>query len=366
MYREVCLAELVLVILSLLAVSFLCSVLEAVILSITRPYIQFLIDKKIRSAKILEKMKGNIEEPISAILTLNTISHTVGAAISGAIALQLFGSQWMALFSAILTLIILVLSEIIPKTLGAHYWKALAPASAYILRIMIFLLKPLIVPVHYLSHLFIKENPSSSISKAEVINYVRLGYYQGILDDPEMEIIENLFSLQSIKARDIMTPRTVVFWLPGDSTVESVIKNHGDLGFSRIPLYNPVKNTVEGIVMTRDIMNAGIKNKFQKKLKALAQEPVFAAESFSAFKLLNIFTEKKAHMAVVLNEYGDYTGIVTLEDILESLLGRELVDEFDRYEDMQQLARQKFTKKNHSGKKMKIRTNQAGPNGADR
>jgi CBS domain containing-hemolysin-like protein len=181
-----------------------------------------------------------------------------------------------------------------------------------------------------------------------------------------MEIIENLFSLQSIKAKDIMTPRTVVFWLPGDSTVESVIRNYADLGFSRIPLYNPLKNTVEGIVMTRDIMNAGLKNKVTKRLKALAQEPVFAAESFSAFKLLNMFTEKKVHMAVVLNEYGDYTGIVTLEDVLESLLGRELVDEFDRYEDMQQLARLKITKKYHSRRKIKFRNIKEDTNGADR
>ncbi|HPJ38676.1 MAG TPA: hemolysin family protein [Spirochaetota bacterium] len=334
-------SELVLVIIGLLAVSFICSVLESVILSITRPYIQFLVDEKNRSAKILEKMKGNIEEPISAILTLNTISHTVGAAVSGALALQLFGSRWMALFSAVLTLLILVFSEIIPKTLGAHYWKSFAPVSAYILRAMVFVLKPLIVPVHYLSHLFMKENPSSMISRAEVINYVRLGYYQGILDDPEVEIVENLFSLQSIRAKDIMTPRTVVFWLPENSTVESVIKKHPNLGYSRIPLYDPHENTVEGIVMTRDIMKSFIKQKYSKKLKALAQKPEFVIETFSVFRLLNLFTEKKTHMAVVLNEYGDYVGIVTLEDALESLLGKEIVDEFDRHEDMQKLAQQR-------------------------
>lgn len=334
-------SELVLVIIGLLAVSFVCSVLESVILSVTRPYIHFLIDNNNRSAKILERMKGNIEEPISAILTLNTISHTVGAAVSGALALQLFGSQWMALFSAVLTFLILVFSEIIPKTLGAHHWKTLAPVSAFILRAMVFMLKPLIVPVHFLSHLFMKENPSSLISKAEVINYIRLGYYQGILDDPEVEIIENLFSLHSVRARDIMTPRTVVFWLPEDSTVESVIKKHPNLGFSRIPLYDPRENTVKGMVMTRDIMKAIITHKHAKTLKSLGQKPVFVIETFSVFRLLNLFTEKKTHIAAVLNEYGDYIGIVTLEDALESLLGKEIVDEFDSCEDMQKLAQQR-------------------------
>ena len=216
--------KLTLVIIGLLAVSFLCSILESVILSITRPYIQVLIDKKERSGQMLKNMKDHIDEPIAAILTLNTISHTAGAAVSGAIALQIFGSQWMALFSALLTLLILVFSEIIPKTIGANYWKKLSPASAWILKVMIILLKPLIVPINFLSKAISHGDTSDAVTRAEIKNFIQLGHRQGSIEQKEYLVVENLFSLKSVTVSEIMTPRSVVFTLDDSWLVSDVLE----------------------------------------------------------------------------------------------------------------------------------------------
>jgi len=294
-------------------------------------------------------LKENIDQPISAILTLNTISHTVGAALSGAIAIELFGSRWMAAFSAILTFLILIFSEIIPKTLGAHYWKQLGPLSAYILKVLIYLLKPLIIPIHYLSRLFTRGDPASIVSREEIINYIRLGYFQGVFESPEYKIMENLFLLETIRVKEIMTPRTVVFWIDKDWKVSNIIKNNVQLQFSRIPLYDPKENRITGIVLRRDIMNHIADKKLTIPLHQLANKANYVIDSISVYRLLNHFITNSLHISIVLNEFGDYIGIVTMEDAIETLLGVEIIDEFDKEVDMQEVAeklrKQKFQKK---------------------
>ncbi len=337
--------KLLFVVILLLTISFLCSVLESVILSITRSYIQLLINKNNRAGLLLKKFKNEIEEPITAILTLNTISHTIGATVSGAFALQLFGSKWMALFSGILTLLILIFSEIIPKTLGAYYWRELGPVSAYILKFMIIVLKPIVIPVNYISKLISRENGSAGITKSELINYIQLGHMQGVIETGEFEIIKNLFQLNSINVKDIMTSRTVVFWLPPDKTIKTIIKDNTKLQFSRIPLYKPGDNSIEGIVLRRDIMDNITKKRTSVKLIDISSKPQFIIETVSVYNLLDKLISNKSHIAIVLNEYGDYRGIVTMEDAIETLLGREIVDEFDTVEDMSKLARIKYLKK---------------------
>ncbi|MHC5037611.1 MAG: CNNM domain-containing protein [Planctomycetota bacterium] len=332
--------ELAITIVLLLAFSFLCSVLESVILSITKPYIQTLIEKGNWAGKLLGRLKDDIEEPISAILTLNTISHTVGAAVSGALALKLFGSKWMALFSAVLTFLILVLSEIIPKTLGARYWKQLAPASAVTLRIMIWGLKPVIVPIHFMSRLLFKENPADMVSKGEILNFIRMGYFQGVIRSPEFRIVENLFQLQCIPVSEIMTPRSVVFTLPPEETVAELHKKGIRLQFSRIPLLDEASQTVQGVVLRREIMDRIASEQEGEDLASFASRPAFIEEGKSVYLLLNRMVSRKVHLAVVRDAGGKFTGIVTLEDALETLLGREIVDEFDPVPDMRELARE--------------------------
>jgi len=330
--------ELSVTIVLLIIFSFLCSILEAVILSTTKPYLQTLIEKGSRSGKLLLHLKENIEAPISAILTLNTISHTVGAAVAGALALELFGSKWMALFSAVLTLLILVFSEIIPKTVGARHWKRLGPVSAVTLKILVWVLKPVVVPIHFVSRLLSGESPADRVSKEEILNFIRMGYFQGVIDSPEFRIVENLFRLQSIPVSEIMTPRSVVFCLrPGDR-VGSMRKKAAELRFSRIPLLDGEGERVAGIVLRRDIMNRIAEGKTGESLSALASTPASVREGTTVYNLLNRMVFNKVHMAVVTDEEGAFTGIVTLEDALETLLGREIVDEFDPAVDMRTLA----------------------------
>ncbi len=333
--------QLVTVVTGLIAISFLCSVLESVILSISRPYIQTLIDKKMKEGIVLQKMKNNIEEPIAAILTLNTMSHTAGAAISGALAIEIFGSQWMGLFSAILTLLILVFSEIIPKTLGTRHWKSLSKPSAIILRIMILVLKPLIIPINWISELFARNNPGTLVSKAEIFNFARMGFRQGVLNSQEFAIIENLFQLKNKLVKDIFTPRTVVFTLPVQTKISAIKKNKIVLKFSRIPLYDNENNIVTGFVLRRDIMDHIQNHRTNKSLQEMEKKIESIPETITVLDLLHFLVQKNIHLAAVHNEYGDYIGVVTLEDALESLLGQEIVDEFDFAADMQQLAKKK-------------------------
>ncbi len=329
--------ELAVVVLVLLAVSFLCSVLESIILSITRPYIQTLVERGASGGKLLKRLKERIDEPISAILTLNTISHTVGAAVSGALALKLFGSRWMALFSGILTLMILVFSEIIPKTLGARHWRALGPASAVILRILIIVLKPVVAPVRLLTRLFEGRHGPDRVSREEIVNFIRMGHFQGILESPEYKIMENLFRLRSIPVRDVMTPRKVVFTLPDGASAAEVI-SEGPLRFSRIPLLDATSGRVTGILLRRDVMDRIASGDSEAKLGSLASPVTTIEEKTSVYDLLDRMITAKIHQAQVVDGAGSFTGIVTLEDALETLLGREIVDEFDPVTDMRALA----------------------------
>ena len=333
--------QLFFVVLTVLSLSFLCSLLEAVLLTMTRPYIQTLIDRKIHAGHTLLRLKEKIEEPLSAILTLNTVANTVGAAVAGALALQVFGSEWMALFSAGLAFLVLTCSEIIPKTLGAHYWKSLGPFSAYALKGMVVLLKPLIVPMNALSRWLRKGASVPPMSKEEILNTVRIGYFLGILQPAEFEIMNNLFRLRSVQVKDIMTPRTVVFWLPPTRKIQALLDPGVQLPFSRIPLYNARENTIDGVVLRRDIMSKIAEKQVEIELRSLARPPEFIIDRMTVYELLNLLVSHGIHLAVVLNEYGDFTGIVTMEDAIETLLGKEIVDEFDEVVDMRELARRK-------------------------
>lgn len=329
--------ELIIVILGLIAVSFTCSVLESVILSMTMPYIQMLVDRGSRSGKVLKRLKERIDEPIAAILTLNTISHTVGAAVSGALAIKVFGAEWMGLFSAVLTFLILVFSEIIPKTLGAQFWKELGPISAVTLRVMIILLKPLIVPMNLISRLMSSHHTSGLVSKAEIYSFMRIGHSQGVLGTPEFRIIDNLFDLREVTVSDVMTPSTVVFSLPAAMTVKDVVDENIQLQFSRIPL-TADDGSIKGIVLRRDIMDMVRNGSTEKTLHSLSRPVLYVRDTTTVLTLMNWLVAKRTHLVIVVNDRNNYAGIVTIEDAIETLLGAEIVDEFDPAVDMRALA----------------------------
>ncbi|MBN2158170.1 MAG: DUF21 domain-containing protein [Spirochaetes bacterium] len=343
--------DLILVVTALVTLSFLCSIMESVILSISRPYIRILLDSKKHYGSILKRMKDDINEPIAAILTLNTIAHTVGAAVAGAIAAELFGSRWMGLFSAILTLLILVLSEIIPKTIGARYWKLLSRPSAYLLRSLIFILKPLLVPMNFISRLFARADQGEQVSKAEIFNFMRMGYDQGVIEKSELMIMDNLLKLRDVRVKDIMTPRQVVEYLEPDQKIGDIRETVPGLNFSRIPLYNSRTNRIFGSVLRRDLMKLIHEKKFNKSIRSLSGKPEYIPDATSVLKLVKQFVKKGVHLGFVINEFGDYTGIVTLEDAIETLLGVEIVDEYDPVVDMRALALQKMAVRKKKGKK---------------
>jgi CBS domain containing-hemolysin-like protein len=335
-------SALITVVSLLIAISFVCSLLESVVLSVPVIHIQTLIDNKHRSGLLLQRLKQNINLPITSILILNTISNTAGAAIAGSLALQQFGNRWLALFSSVLTFLILVFAEIIPKTLGANMWKNIAPFSAYVLSAMVILLKPLVIPLNWFANLLVRGESAQNITREDVMSSLRLGRIHGAVDKPEFTMVNNLLKLKDVMIKDIFTPRTVVFALSPRDSVDDAMKNVNIHTFSRIPLIESDEGGVCGVVFRRKIILAAVENKGSTPLETLAHTPVYVPESLSVYALLDKLITKRTHLAVVINEFGDYNGIVTLEDALESLLGREIVDESDAVVDMRELARRQM------------------------
>lgn len=340
--------SLIIVVSSLIFLSFICSLLEATILSVTRPYIYTLIEHKKKAGNLLNKQKNQINESLSSILTLNTISNTTGAAISGSIALELFGNKWVAVFSGFLTLLILIFAEIIPKTIGANYWKTLAPWASWVLQVLIIILKPIVIPVNLLAKLISRKNPVSNITREEVLSSIQLGHISGAIESSEFILANNLFKIQKTLIKEIMTPRTVVYTLPPERTAKSVIHDIEFLHYSRIPLFDKVSDNITGVVLRRDIILSVAHGKSDLKLKDLAAPPVFIPETLSVYTLLDRLISRNRHLAFIINEYGDYVGIATMEDAIEALLGREIVDETDIVIDMQELARELLKKRMHN------------------
>ena len=325
-----------------LGFSFLCSVWEAVVLTTSLSYVEVQVDEGKRSAEIMRWIKANLEQAISAILTLNTIAHTVGAAGAGAQAAGLLGNEWLGVISAVLTFLILVFSEIIPKTLGAVYWKQLMPFTAYGVRGLIILLYPAVKAFHYLSRLITPSEKEPTITRLELEALAEIGEDEGALAKEEHLILSNLFKLDQVTVGDIMTPRTVVFMLPESMTVGEVTSNHPLLAHSRIPLFKENHDDVIGFVLRHQILSTAAEDKHDTPLKELVLPIQAIPESVSVAKALQEFISLRDHILLVLDEYGGTAGIITMEDAIESLLGIEIVDESDIIEDMRQLAKARY------------------------
>lgn len=324
-----------------IGVSFLCSLLEACLLSVSRSYVESMVERGVRTGEMLRRMKENIDRPLAAILTLNTIAHTVGAAGVGAQAAVVFGSAAVGIASALMTLLILVLSEIIPKTLGAVHAEALAPAAAITIRGMIVLCLPLIVPLEWVNRLIGYQRGKQELSRAELAATIRMGYDSGAMREREYHIASNLIELAEVPLQKVLTPRTVVFALPDDLTVHETLEQHHPLHFARIPIYTEEPEKISRYVTRFDLYRARSEEALNQPLKALGKAiPVFP-ELASAGVVLEEMIKTHQHIALVVDEYGGMAGIVTLEDLLETLLGTEIVDETDRVVNMQELARRR-------------------------
>jgi len=321
-----------------IGISFLCSLLEAVLLTSTSAYIGVLVKENRRSAKLLEHLKENIDRPISAILTLNTVSHTLGSA---AIAYQIqlkYGEESVTAASFILTFLILILSEIIPKSLGASHWKALLPFAAYAIQLMIIILYPLVIMSEWLGRLFSKTVEEPEVTREELLMTAEIGVEEGTLKGKESNIIKNLLMLDKIYVSDIMTPRSVFFALDKDLTVEEVFNKYKPLRFSRIPVYSGSLDNIIGMTYRYKIHEALSNDQHDKIIGDMVTPISSIPERMTVSQVLDFFIKEKEHVALAVDEYGIVAGLVSLEDAVETLLGVEIVDELDSVEDMRKFA----------------------------
>jgi CBS domain containing-hemolysin-like protein len=329
-----------------LLVSFLCSIAEAVLLSITPSYIATLRESRPQTAKLLTRLKQeNVDQSLAAILTLNTIAHTVGAIGAGAKATIVFGNAWFGLFSAVMTLLILFLSEIIPKTLGAVYWRSLAGITARFVRLLIVGLYPLIWLSELLTRFIARGRSVHVFSREEFVALAGEGERGGHLDENESQIIHNLFRLKSLRADDIMTPRTVIHAMAADTPVAEALVETEKWPFSRIPIYEDDVDQIIGFVLRDDLLMAAAQDKHNAPLVSLKRDIMIGLANTPLSALLEKMLDRRMHIAVVANEHGGTQGLVTLEDVVETLLGAEIVDEVDRVDDMQAYARDKWVRR---------------------
>ncbi len=325
-----------------LGVSFLCSILEAAILSTPPSYVETEAETGSRAGKLMQKFKRNVDEPISAILTLNTFAHTLGASGAGAQAVGVFGSDFAAVIAIILTILILILSEIIPKTLGAVYWRQLFSFTANTIWILILVLYPFVVIFKVLAKAMTSEDHSPTFSRSELEMMAQIGTNEGTLEEKEGRILNNLFQLDGVQVWDIMTPRTVVLAFEQNTNVGEVVNNKRVIPYSRIPVYKDDIDHIIGFVLRHDILKAAANDEPELPLSNFIRPIHPIPETLSVAKVLNEFTRRQEHIFLVIDEYGGTAGIITMEDAIEALLGTEITDESDIVEDMRTLAQQRF------------------------
>lgn len=340
--------------------SFLCSIWEAVLLSITPSFVSRVQQEKPAVGKFLSRFKEDIDSPLSAILTLNTISHTVGAIGVGVQAGKLFGTTklnlivfeatYESLIAGAMTLAILVLSEIVPKTIGATYWKQLTVFTVRSLRILVVLLLPFVWMSKWITRRIKRDGTHSVFSRADVAAMADAGLKSGAIDKEEKSIILNLLKLEKLSVKAIMTPRSVVFALDEDRNLGDVFVEHNPFQFSRIPVFSETPDNITGLVLKDQILENLAEDQHAKKVSKIRREIIFVQDNWSVARLLDTLIQEREHLAMVADDYGTIVGLVTMEDVIETLFGLEIVDESDKVEDLQKLARARWSKQSKKRK----------------
>jgi CBS domain containing-hemolysin-like protein len=345
--------------------SFLCSILEAVLLSVTPTFINIKKQENKSYANGLEALKKDVDKPLIAILTLNTVAHTVGAILVGVQAkaayAELYGSETRSIFgfeftedlmvgivSTIMTILILVASEIIPKTIGATYWKQLANFTTKALNAMVWVLKwtGLLWILQLFTKLIGKKGHHGSVlSREDFSAMTQIAEDEGVFQESESTVIKNLLKFDEILAKDVMTPRTVIKMSPENKTIQEFFEENQNLRFSRIPIYKDVRDDITGLVLKTELLQEIINGNGKKALSEIKRNVILVPRNLPIPKLFEQLVESKNHMALVVDEFGAINGLVTMEDVIETLLGLEIMDESDAIEDMQVLARKKWEKR---------------------
>ena len=328
-----------------LCVSFLCSIMEAVLLSTPRSFLIVKLEEGHEWAKSFMALKTNIDKPLSAILSLNTVAHTVGAAGVGAQAIKVFGEASFGIVSAVLTILILIITEIIPKTFGARYWSKLSMVSSFVIKGMIIITYPLVVLSAVITRLFSKNKHEHTTSREEIAALANIGADEGVFSSNEFKVIQNLLQLKNVKAEEIMTPRVVLAVADENLFLKDFLENKDYLKFSRIPVYSENEENITGYVFRQEVFEKLAEDEHELKLKDIRREIVIVPDSIELFALWEKLLEKKEHIALIVDEYGGLDGIVTMEDIIETMLGLEIIDEKDTITDMQKYARERWKKR---------------------
>jgi CBS domain containing-hemolysin-like protein len=325
-----------------LIVSFICSIMEAVLLSTPNSFLIVKEESGNSWAKAFLGLKNNIDKPLSAILSLNTVAHTVGAAGVGAQAVVVFGDEFFGVVSAILTILILVFTEIIPKTIGARYWRNLAKPASIVINAMTVITYPLVVISALITKAISKNQQEQTTSREEIAALASIGADEGVFTEKEHKIIQNLLKLKNVKVTEIMTPRVVVAVADENISLADFLKNKDYLKFSRIPVYSENDENITGYVFRQTVFEKLAEDQHELKLREIKRDIVIVPDSIVLFTLWEKLLEKKEHIALIVDEYGGLDGIVTMEDIIETFLGLEIIDEKDTITDMQKFARDRW------------------------
>ncbi|MEX0980758.1 MAG: CNNM domain-containing protein [Bacteroidales bacterium] len=336
---------LIIYLLIALLISFLCSIMESVLLSTPASYLYVKKEQGNRTANRMILMKIKIDRPLSAILSLNTIAHTVGAAGVGAQAVKVFGEVYFGVISAVLTLMILIFSEIIPKTIGARFWRQLALFVGQAIQVTIILTYPLVIISALFTKLLSKKGAEKTTSREELSVLARIGREEGVFGEKENKIIQNILRLRTLKVREIMTPRVVVSAADENMLLKEFPKVSAFLHFSRIPVYHEILDNITGYVFRQTVFEKLSEKGATLKLKDIKRDILITYQSRPIFSVWEELLERKEHIAVVVDDFGGLQGIVTMEDIIETLLGFEILDETDAVTDMQEYARDRWRKR---------------------
>ncbi len=336
-----------------MAISFLCSLLESVLMSTPISFISMKEEEGDRNATLFAKMKTNPDRPLAAILTLNTIANTIGAAGVGRQATLLFGSEWFGLVSAITTILILVFSEIIPKNIGTSHWKGFLWLSR-VMKGLIFILYPIVLLIEALNRSIGGNEADTSISREEVSAMANIGEEEGVIDTTENKVIQNIIKLDDIKAYDVMTPRVVAAIASEDMTLKDFYKNDSLSHYSRIPVYKESPEFISGYIMRYDVLENLAEDKFDTLLGSVKRPIAAFNEETSVSDIWEALLKSKDQIALIIDEYGCFQGIITLEDIIETILGMEIIDEHDTITDMQQYARERWQQRQKQYKQIEI------------
>lgn len=334
-----------------LGVSFLCSIMEATLMSTTLSYLSMREEEGSTSATRMTAYKTDPDKPLAAILSLNTIANTIGAAGVGREATLLFGSEWFGVVSAVVTLLILVVSEIIPKTIGTTYWRQLMPFAASVIRGLIIIMYPVVMLIRFITRLF-PQSDEASVSREEVVALANVGEEEGVIEEDENKIIRNVMRLDDVKAADVMTPRVVAAIASEQMTLRDYYEDETYEHFSRIPVYADSPEYITGYIMRDDALENLADDQFDRTLGEIKRSLPQFNETMSVGDIFDQMLKHKSQIAVVIDEYGCFQGILTLEDVIETIFGLEIIDENDEFADMQQYARERWQQRQKRFKKI--------------